>query len=179
MAKWPTDAKRDAFLQMWDAARRIVADGAWHYDDRIRKNVKTYDGRPWFARETTKYRLHPAIDDAIYYWESRNWQELLLEWPHVSETDANRLAYTRDERSGVDNRQVVTTIGKYLTRHFPDMPDHVVRDYVARFTYDGDISITTNLDEMVNAVIEGPSSCMSRNFDIRCDDGHRRHPYAV
>jgi hypothetical protein len=78
-----------------------------------------------------------------------------------------------------DIKAQVTTIGKYLTRHFPDAPSNLIRDIAAKYTYGGSTEITKDLDRMIYAVINGPRSCMSSNFDIICDDRVDRHPYAV
>lgn len=78
-----------------------------------------------------------------------------------------------------DKKAVVTTIGKYLRRHFSEAPDELIRDIAAKYTYGGDIAIVNTTEQMVSAVINGPRSCMSSSFDIRCDDGIKRHPYAV
>jgi len=59
------------------------------------------------------------------------------------------------------------------------MPDHELRDIVARHSYSGSIEIVDYLPNMIEAVMNGPSSCMTRHFNIRCDDGQQRHPYAV
>ena len=135
--------------------------------------------RSWFLRETKNAHLHPAVYDMMDEYRPDNWQQLLLEWPHKSETDPNRLAYTRDERAGEADKQVITTIGKYLTRHFSHAPDHLVRDLVAKYTYGGNIAILTDTAGIVHAVMNGPNSCMSKDFELRCEDGTTRHPYAV
>jgi hypothetical protein len=119
-----------------------------------------------------------------HMYRPEDWQQLLLEWPHKSLTDPNRLAYTRNEQSAMHNgdsdaKAVVTTIGKYLTRHFPDASSNLIRDITAQYTYGGSTIITKDLDKMIHAVIHGPRSCMSNSFDIECADRKERHPYAV
>jgi hypothetical protein len=149
-----------------------------------RDYVQTYDGRPWFIQQYTRHKLHPAVLYMFRLYRPADWQRVILEWPHKALTDPNRLAYTRDEKSAMyegdsDRKALVTTIGKYLTRHWPDVPSNLIRDIVAEHTYGGSITLTESLDEMIKAVINGPRSCMSHSFDLRCDDGARRHPYAV
>lgn len=158
---------------------RIVEGDTWQWVNG--DYVQQYAGRAWFRRERNKYHLHRAVEQLIvhYRYKPDYWQQLLLEWPHKSETDPNRLAYTRDERSGEADRQVVTSLGKYLARHFSEVPDHVIRDVVAQHTYGGGIEIVTDPEAMIRAVMNGPTSCMSKCFDILCDDGVHRHPYAV
>ena len=134
--------------------------------------------RDWHHREQLKYPLHPAIVKAL---ESdhrpTDWHLLTLEWPHVSETDSTRLAYTRDDRAGEANRQVITTVGKYLTRHFTTMPDHEVRNLVALYAAGESCKFVHTMAEMLHHLHRGPTSCMVSRREIRCDDGELRHPY--
>ena len=104
-------------------------------------------GRAWFKLIYNKYQLHPAIEKVIegYNYRPNDWQQLLLEWPHRSETDSNRIAYTQNERKGEANIQTVTTLGKYLQRHFT-MPDHEIRDVVALYTSTGTMEIRAHME---------------------------------
>lgn len=143
------------------------------------KYRRPYEGRAWFNRES-KRRLHPAIEKVIvgYCYRPRDWHQLLLEWPHKSETDPNRLAYTQNETKGERDTQTITSIGKYLQRHFA-MPDHEIRDVVALYTSTGTMEIRAHMQDIIEAVRKGPTSCMSKNISITCADGVERHPYAV
>ena len=178
-AKWYRD--------FFEETVRIVRGDAYRYvrtsnQPNGYQYVCVYKGRDWFKRETQTQQLHPAVAAMMLRkcYMPANWAALLLEWPHRAVTDHNRLAYTRDERAGEADRQTITTIGKYLTRHFPHAPDDVIRDMVAEHTYGGAIYIERDLDAMVQAVLKGPASCMSHPKLIRmCADGIERHPYAV
>jgi len=154
-----------------------LPDGRWDY-------VQSYAGREWFIQQHRRHNLHPAVVKMFDLYKPADWQRVILEWPHKSLTDPNRLAYTRDERSAMHNgdsdiKAVVTTIGKYLTRHWPDVPSDLIRDIVAQFTYGGSITITNDMARMISVVRGGPRSCMSSSFDIECERGVDRHPYAV
>lgn len=187
MPTWKNSREAHSFMDhIFDRAVRIVSDGVYTYDHARREHIRTYDGRPWFTQQRMRHQLHPAVFDMMtdHLYRPQNWQQLLLEWPHKALTDPNRLAYTRDERSAMhggdsDIKAQVTTIGKYLTRHFPDAPSNLIRDIAAKYTYGGSTEITKDLNRMVHAVMAGPRSCMSSDFDIECDDKERRHPYAV
>jgi hypothetical protein len=166
-------------------AARIVADGV-HERISYGNYRLVVPGRAWFEQQRTRHQLHPAVYDMLttHMRRAEDWHQLLLEWPHKAITDPNRLAYTRNEQSAMHNgdsdaKAVVTTIGKYLTRHFPDAPSNLIRDIVAQYTYGGTTVITKEMDRMIHAVIHGPRSCMSPSFDILCDDKEERHPYAV
>lgn len=156
---------------VWEETHNPYRHGRW---------VTIPATRSWYARDVQRYQLHPVISEVIdkRYYRPLDWHLLVLEFPHRSVTDFNRLAYTRDERSGIADRQVITTIGKYLQRHFV-IPDHEIRDIVALYTSNGDMAIESTMDAIVNAARKGPHSCMSSDIQVTCADGVRRHPYEV
>jgi len=186
MPTWKNSREAHHFMDyIFMIAARIVADGV-HERLGFGNYRQTYEGRSWFNQQRQRHPLHPAVFDIMteHMYRAADWQQLLLEWPHKSITDPNRIAYTRDERSAMHNgdsdaKAVITTIGKYLTRHFPDAPSNLIRDVVAKYTYGGTIAITKDMGAMVRAVNDGPRSCMSSGFDIMCDDKEERHPYEV
>ena len=134
------------------------------------------NSRDWHRREQrlTKLKMHPVVEAVIKLYRPMNWHLLVLEWPHLAD-DGTRLAYTRDERAGEADRQLVTTPGKYLRRHFPTLADDVIRDIVLRHT-DGDFEfiITRDIHEIVSFKQHGPKSCMTFKRDPFED-----HPYRV
>jgi hypothetical protein len=186
MPTWKTLNEAYDFIDhVFFKAARIVSDGV-HV--RVGNGIyeQTVIGREWFNQQRNRHQLHAAVYDMMttHKYRAEDWHQLLLEWPHKALTDPSRLAYTRNEQAAMHNgdsdaKAVVTTIGKYLTRHFPDAPSNLIRDIVAKYTYGGKTEITKDLDRMVYAVINGPRSCMSSSFDILCDDRKERHPYAV
>jgi hypothetical protein len=135
--------------------------------------------RDWHVREQAKYDMHPIIKKAVMLAPPLDWHNLVLEWPHVSvSNDTSKIAYTRNEQHGIDNRQTATSVGKYITRHFPTLKDHQVRDLcgmygasVFKITYDPEV--------MIGYIQKGPKSCMVFDED---DDDHMAdegHPYRV
>lgn len=125
--------------------------------------------RLWFHREYYKHRVHPAIWDALELARPKDWHQLVLEHPYQAETDPTRLAYTQDDRAGEADRQTITTIGKYLRRHFPDLSDHEIRDIQALHIVNG-VKIVRTTAEMIYHLQRGPKSCMvSSSF--------AHHPY--
>ena len=124
--KWTTTREARMFADMFETAARIVAGEYYTYNEILRRHLPVNPGRPWFRNQYGKYRIHGAIWDMMMQYRPDDWHQLMLEWPHKAETDPSRLAYTRDERAGEADRQTVTSIGKYLTRHFPDAPDHKI-----------------------------------------------------
>ena len=183
--KWTSRKQAVDFIDNWFyPAARVVA-GDCYKRDQHGNYVRMYEGREWFHQQYNRHHLHPAVYDMMLHYRPDDYQQLLLEWPHKSLTDPNRLAYTRDERSAMHNgdsdiKAVITTIGKYLTRHFRHAPSDMIRDLAAKYTYGGTIVLTKDMREMVSAVMNGPRSCMSHRFNLTCTcDGRQRHPYEV
>lgn len=139
-----------------------------HCLQRVLRNSRT-----WYHREYYRYPLHQVIFDALHHARPDDWHLLVLEHPHISTTDRTKIAYTRDDRSGDADRQVTTTIGKYLARHFPTLKDNVIRDISALYTATG-IKIVHTTAEMLYHLNRGPKSCMqSSHFNLS------QHPYNV
>jgi hypothetical protein len=131
--------------------------------------------RRWFHRQRFSFPLHPIVDAAMTLCRPDDWHLLLLEWPHKAESDPFKIAYTRDERAGEADRVTLTTMGKYIARHFSMLPAHYVRDLVALYSpRKSDMYFVHTVEEIVEGVQRGPRSCMSWELsDI--DD----HPYRV
>ena len=129
--------------------------------------------REWYQREIDRAPLHPTIVKMLNNPERAqyltDWREMVLEYPHTADTDATKIAFTENEAKGVADRQTVTTLGKYIKRHAPNIPDHVLRDMVMLSV--AEVTITHDLQEMIDAVQNGPKSCMQGSF--------RTHPYNV
>jgi len=132
--------------------------------------------RSWYSREMQRAGLHHVIERILRTPELAqyltDWREMLLEYPHTADLDGTKIAYTESDAKGIADRQTVTSLGKYVKRHAPNMPDHVLRDLVA-------LSITSvelvyDLASMIEAVQNGPKSCM-QSSQWRTDT----HPYRV
>jgi hypothetical protein len=121
--------------------------------------------RPWFSREVDRNpSIHASIFKAWDYADPADVYQLILEWPHDSKEGNHRIAYTRDERYGEADRQVVTTVPKYLARHFPAISSSTIRDIGAMFV-EAQIGIVRTMPEMLDIIKHGPGSCMSGGED--------------
>ena len=130
--------------------------------------------RDWYYDVYMKWDLHNAIDDLFSNRDLRDyitdWREMVLEHPHVSTEEPTKLAYTRNDDHGNRDVQTRTTLGKYLKRHMPTCPDHLLRDFVAKYTIDlTAMHITFDMEQMLWVLQNGPESCMKREWDT--------HPY--
>jgi hypothetical protein len=125
-----------------------------------------------------------------------DWQQLLLEWPHVSTEDETQIAYTRDESKGKADVQTRTSIGKYLSRHWPHVADHVRRDWAGTFS-PAKYEMRDTMEGIISGIELGPQSCMKsshgcipfnsvNNEQLVCWQTDKsvyvpwhRHPYSV
>ena len=154
----------------------------------------------WYDRHVSRHpAMHRQVFEFMQVWKPLNVGQLALEWPYISEKDCNRIAFTPSIAHGRADRQTITTLAKYLQRHWPHVPDHVKRDFCA---VNADVDFRTHNTEfgIVAGVELGPQSCMKSAYgsipfggvdhDALCqtlkgngDDnmGSRltRHPYIV
>lgn len=127
-----------------------------------------FDGGPrlWWVKLAADFQLHPMIRRLVSMGHRpRDWQLMLLEWPHISVDDEEQIAYTRNEAAGLDyldnrsKRQTRTPIGKYLTRHYPHVPDHIRRDWMLLFS-PAKYEIWDTREGIISGIELGPTSCM-------------------
>jgi hypothetical protein len=136
-----------------------------------------YQTRDWHRRQQQRHVLHPVIQAAFAYEDPRNYAQLALEWPYVADTDPTRLAFTQDDRAADADRQTLTTVGKYLKRHFPTMYDHTIRDLVAKYASASSFTVSCDIADIVKSVQDGPPSCMQWSEEQVDEVGC--HPYEV
>ena len=173
----------DTMRRAYDAIRRVDGElqRQWHRsddEDEMRAIRDKREARYWIIREFDKYPVHQIINAAIKLARPKDWHQLLLEHPHVSQGDNSKIAYTQNEDKGRRDIQTVTSVGKYLNRHF-DLPDHIIRDLVSRYGSAARFQFVHTTAEMIYHLHRGPKSCMVWDDDkgVRCDDGVMRHPY--
>jgi hypothetical protein len=140
--------------------------------------------RDWFAREQRLAPMHKYVTKAIEMFRPDDWQKLLLQWPHMSTNhgdDYTKLAYTRDERAGIADRQTVISLGRFLRANFSVMPDEAIRDIVALAQSNASkFKIVHTTAEMIYHLHKGPGSCMqwdSAEDGVPDLHGDRHHPY--
>ena len=163
MTTRPLESEYDPInmLSIMDDAKSILARGRYHWVKHPNgaEYVERCPCRAWHRDLQDSFKFHFVVEKAIHLARPDNWQQLLLEWPHVSTGDSQRLAYTRDERAGLGNKQTVTSVAKYLRSHFSTLPDHAVRDLAALVSTQG-CFLVDDIVQMVYHKQRGPYSCM-------------------
>jgi hypothetical protein len=110
-----------------------------------------------------RYPLHPVFAHITPT------EAVLIEHPHVAETDETRLAYTRNAKDGEAflingrMRQTITSVTKYVRRHYPEMKDHEI---FALSKQNDEYLFLTDVKEIIHAVETGPSSCMKSSSSV-------------
>lgn len=132
-------------------------------DAKSKEAFELYRHGDWFFELRDRFTLHPVVEHLVKAYRPASWSQLLLEHPHISETDPNRLAYTRDEAAGKADRQTITSVGKYIKRHWPSLPDHVLRDAAALYVPD-QIEYGTGIQFLIRGIEFGPRSCMQSGY---------------
>jgi hypothetical protein len=130
-----------------------------------------YGPHHWHKVISQQFALHPVVRAIINTHAVRpaQWWLLLLEWPHVSVDDSMQIAYTRNEASGLDflengsRRQTKTSIGKYVSRHWPHVPDHILRDWVGAYGAN-EYEIWDTKEGIIRGIELGPQSCMKSSY---------------
>lgn len=120
-----------------------------------------FNSRRWHRREQSNDgRMHDAIYKAISLEKPDCWQALVLEWPHDSKEGDHKIAYTRSDEHGDADRQTVTPVSKYLTRHFSRLRSDQIRNIAALYV-EAEFKIVRTMGEMLDIIVKGPNSCMS------------------
>jgi hypothetical protein len=181
------------FQQTWNLAAAAI-----RYTTRIGRALdRPVETRQWWIDLANKYKLHPVVARIINEGvRPIDWQQLLLEWPHVSTEDETQIAYTRDESKGKADVQTRTSIGKYLSRHWPHVPDHERRDWAGTFS-PAKYEMRDTMEGIICGIEFGPQSCMKsshgcipfnsvNNEQLVCWQTDKsvyvpwhRHPYSV
>lgn len=162
------------FFRIWQQAVRAIYEtnrGQWKERADGTDVDYVYGSHAWHLSVADACPLHACILRIIERECERplDWHQLLLEWPHVSEDDDSMVAYTRNEEAGRDfpingsKRQTKTTLGKYLARHWPHVPDHIRRDWAGRFK-PAKFEIWDTIEGIISGVELGPQSCMKSSY---------------
>ena len=147
-AKEPTS--RSVYYINWDEPKRQVES----LQDMV-CSMRGYD------YTHMPYAVKTALDK---FGLPKDWHKLALEFPvDVGDGLIGFCATTAKQRAvmlhGNDSQRTVTTIGRYIRRHWPEAKDHEIRDVTALAETNG-VTITYDMDEMIDAVQDGPASCM-------------------
>lgn len=118
----------------------------------------------------------------------RRYPELFvpLHFLHWSTTRRGQVAYTPTTRYLVQDRQVVTTLGRYLTKHFGQLYKtheiaNIANEMISlEYGNDTDFKWCRTRDEIARAFESGPESCMGKSRSAFATGGiHPTEVYAT
>lgn len=127
-------------------------------------------------RDYEWFQEHPAVKQALYdFGRPVNWHLLALEVP-MKAVDGVRVAYARTDAKRTAYFQnyehkhlTATTVGKYLTRHWPHISSDRIRDLAESLEFK--FEMLEDLDAMVDAV----RNCVA--YSCMKDGTREAHPY--
>lgn len=101
---------------------------------------------------------------------------------HISYKSPGMVAYNAEYVHLLQDRQTITTLGRYLNRRFPEVPQYIRAALANRFTQEcgfAELRFATTRDEIRRVYTCGPSSCMGKGTDHFNTDGiHPAEAYA-
>lgn len=121
-----------------------------------------------------KYQPRPMKD--LPDWRPREAQRLLRKFPqgwdlapiidHFAEPvtdphDRTVISYVASDRDGYMKKRTELTVGRYLSRYYPDLPDSEMRRLLGLIDPPIEVMFATTAKEIEHVYVTGPSSCMS------------------
>jgi len=85
---------------------------------------------------------------------------------HVSLQDRTMVAYTPDARAGESDRQLQTSLGRFLVKFFPVLSDEYIQELVATHLAEisTEVEYVTGAENLKAAYLNGVHSCMAKEF---------------
>ena len=107
------------------------------------------------------YAVKTALDK---FGLPKDWHKLALEFPEDEGNGSIGFCATAAKLHAVmvhgnESQRTTTTAGRYIRRHWPEAKDHEIRDVTTLAESNG-VTITYDMDEMIDAVQCGPTTCM-------------------
>lgn len=164
--------------RVWAAARSLFKESPC---DRVCSSGLFVHEQAWWAvREHLRclFGVYETPSDVL-------WKTDLLPWwagVHQSKDDPTLVAYTPDAATGQRDARVKIALGRLLRKFNPTMPDSELAELEATYRSDlsDEIEFITDEEALVEAYLQGPSSCMthpSTYFDLP-EDLHPVQVYA-
>ena len=143
----------------------------------------------WGERETARNaagiypELSPVMAAVLAATQSHSpINPISMQFAHPSVEDPRRVARTASAEDGVRDRQLTTTVDKWLRMMYPFAADHEIQFMAQRHISEVDPTLTVAYteDEVERIYRNGPSACMSREpRHYGLNDGlHPSHVYA-
>ncbi len=130
----------------------------------------------WHKRENARF------DSCEYLpipWNADEWYEQYapIHFAHISIDQPGMVAYTPDAESGIADKQLRTTPGRYLAKYAKQLSKAAIADYVDRVKADlAPLKLATEEKDILWIYAKGPQSCMDgRNFSLTSEN----HPCKV
>jgi hypothetical protein len=170
------------------ATKQTIAEYAKDCRDwRHREETRNAKAVPWYTeafainKRWARGIANDDVPDDIMWQRTENpdaWP-YRYHYPHVSKDDPSKLAYTPSERFGLEDRQLRTKPGRYLTKFYGDVlsPQEIAywAGQFAGANESNEVKFAESGEEIERIYTNGPRSCMSHPLD----PGGEGHPVRV
>ncbi len=186
MADTENSPKRDKLDSFEKVLAWAVEQG---YDESyMRHNYKLEDDFWWAWRESVRFDhrdyVRPSWNEALRAHLVDDKRRLLHGMHmHLSLNDNQRIAYTPNAEYGRADRQIVTTVGRFLTKHFSDVfTEGQIRgwtDIHKQMYGEPIVHFAFDAADIEHAYEDGPHSCMVGKFGENSDWSVPEHPVRI
>lgn len=137
----------------------------------------------WIKREIarTMYEFgqvyHPLPDAIVDSLTSYGADVNQYHFPHLSMLDPTKIAFTPTWEDGVADRQQQISLGKYIKKFHPHIPEYLVKEmqeYLNNLLVDIKVEFTTDFNKIYNIYHQCAPACMSKGSTSYST--HPRHP---
>lgn len=154
-----------------ETLKRGYHETAWMFREAGRSTTEEYASANIPGDTSTEDLLNRLLRKNIAHFVHRSKDELL------------HIAYTPNEQYGKQDRQVKTTVGRYLKKNYPDLSDADIRSASDAYRYYfgvEDIRWATTAEDIERVYTTGPHSCMAYEWTDRSERyGSHIHPSAA
>lgn len=152
------DWKLSRFHPTYATRKEAFQSGQFDPIEQVIQFVETSGERSvWRNRECSRLSSGEYQTTPWDHWDAHS-----EHYAHLSKNDPTKIAYTKDAEHGVQDRQTVVRVGKYLEEFYKGIfSDKQIADYIAHCSAEHyTLQIATSAADIREVYVGGPGSCM-------------------
>lgn len=173
-ARIDSAAKLDAWLNKFSSSARDALNDNLAAHPALYQVVSTNKEGWWLRREVARglydfgqvyHALPNAVAEILSRWEA---MPLPYHFAHLSNLDASKIAYTPSWEDGVADRQLQISLGKYIKKHFPHVPEFVIKEaqeFLNNLLQKATVKFATDFNKIFEIYRSCSPACMSKSVE--------------